>query len=81
MSKWILYIVKCSDGSLYTGISTNLKQRLKRHNEGRATKYTCDKKPVTLLYSEKLSSEGKARRREIQVKKLSRVNKLKLIYK
>ena len=79
MTSWVLYIVECNDGSLYTGITTDLDKRLKRHNEGRATKYTRDRKPVRLVYKEIFNTESLARRREIEVKKLSRQNKLKLI--
>jgi putative endonuclease len=79
MAKWILYIVKCRDGSLYTGITTDLAKRLKRHNEGKASKYTRSKKPVKLVYEENFADETSARRREIAIKKLSRQDKLKLI--
>ena len=72
MTSWVLYIVECNDGSLYTGITTDLDKRLKRHNEGRATKYTRDRKPVRLVYKEIFNTESLARRREIEVKKLSR---------
>ena len=79
MRQWTLYIVKCKDSSLYTGITTDLEKRIKRHNKGKATKYTRARKPVKLVYRETLDSESLARKREIAVKKLSRVNKLKLI--
>jgi putative endonuclease len=81
MTKWIIYIVQCRDGSLYTGITTDLKKRLKRHNEGRASKYTRAKKPVKLVYSKTSNSESAARKREIDIKKLSHINKMKLIQK
>ena len=81
MDKWRFYIVKCNDGSLYTGITKDLEERLKRHNQGRASKYTKVKLPVSLVYSEILDNESLAKRREIQVKKLSHTNKLKLIEK
>jgi putative endonuclease len=80
MSKeWILYILRCKDGSLYTGITTDLKKRLKRHNEGKASRYTRVKNPVKLVYKEENHTESQARKREIEIKKLSRQNKLKLI--
>ena len=79
MSKWFLYIIKCKDSSLYTGITTNLEKRLKQHNEGRATKYTRGRKPVKLVYSEICKNESKARRKESDVKKLPRKKKLELI--
>jgi putative endonuclease len=79
MSKWRLYILECSDSSLYTGITTDLDKRIKRHNEGRATKYTRIRKPVKLVYTELCGTECRARQREIEVKKLSRKKKLELI--
>ena len=79
MAKWILYIVKCRDSSLYTGITTDLAKRLKCHNEGKASKYTRSKRPVKLVHKENFSEETPARRREIAIKKLSRQDKLKLI--
>ena len=81
MNNWILYILKCKDSSLYTGITTDLEKRLKRHNEGRACKYTKKRKPVKLIYKEVCASESTARKRERAIKKLSRVNKLRLISK
>ena len=77
--RWILYIIQCRDGSLYTGITTDLEKRLKRHNEGRASKYTRVKRPVKLIYKEIYHTESSARIREIEIKKLSRQSKLKLI--
>ncbi len=79
MPNWILYIVKCKDGSLYTGITTDLEKRIKRHNEGRATKYTRARKPVKLIYNETCASESEARKREIEVKRFSRARKLELV--
>ena len=79
MSKWILYILECHDNTLYTGITTDLAKRIKRHNEGRASKYTRSKWPVKLVYQEEFDSESSARKREIEVKKLSRKNKMDLI--
>ncbi len=79
MSKWILYIIKCRDGSFYTGITTDLKKRIKWHNEGRASKYTRSRRPVVLKYKEVLKNESLARKREAEIKSISRANKLKLI--
>ena len=79
MKQWTLYIVKCSDGSLYTGITTDLEKRIKRHNEGRASRYTRGRKPVTLKYNEIFENESLARKREIEIKKLSRENKLRMV--
>ena len=79
MSEWILYIIECRDGSLYTGITVDLEKRLKRHNEGRASKYTRARKPVVLRYKEVLNNESLARKREAEIKKLSRHSKLRMI--
>ena len=79
MADWVLYILRCSDGSLYTGITNDLEKRLKWHNEGKASKYTRSKRPVKLVYSESLGDESSARKREAEVKNLSRQQKLELI--
>ena len=79
MKKWILYIIECRDGSLYTGITVDLNKRMKSHNEGKASKYTRIRKPVKIAHQEIFNDESSARRREIEIKKLSRQDKLKLI--
>ena len=79
MKQWTLYIIKCRDASLYTGITTDLGKRLKRHNEGRATKYTRGRSPVRLVYSESLDNESLARKREMEIKKMPRAAKLRMI--
>ena len=76
---WHVYILKCSDGSLYTGITTNLRDRLRRHNIGKASKYTRSRKPLELIYSEEFNTKSQAMRREIEIKRLSAANKKKLI--
>ncbi len=81
MAKWFLYILKCRDGSLYTGITTDLEKRIKRHNEGCASKYTRRKRPVKIVHTEIFNTESSARRREAEIKKLSRKNKIELIQK
>jgi len=78
---YILYILKCSDGSLYTGITNNLEKRLKMH-QGELpgwAKYTRARLPVELIYSEKVWDRSEATKRELQIKKLSREKKLELI--
>ncbi|MDD5136765.1 MAG: GIY-YIG nuclease family protein [Candidatus Omnitrophica bacterium] len=79
MSRWKVYILKCSDGSLYTGITTDLEKRLKSHNKGTASKYTRSKRPVIMVRREFFADESSARKREAAIKKLSRQDKLKLI--
>jgi len=81
MSPWLVYIVRCADGSLYTGITNDLAARLKKHNAGTGAKYTRARRPVALVWSEKKSSERAARRREASIKGLTRLEKLRLIGK
>ena len=81
MSAWTLYILECADGSLYTGITTDLERRFRRHNEGRATKYTRTRRPLKIVHTEFCDNESSARRREAEVKKLKRAEKLELITK
>lgn len=78
MSTHAVYIVQCKDNTLYTGYTNNLTQRIKTHNEGGGAKYTRGRVPVTLIYSEVFEKKGDAMRREIEIKKLSRAEKLTL---
>jgi putative endonuclease len=71
-------MMKCSDGTLYTGYTSDLKRRLSRHNSGQGSKYTRSRLPVALAYSEVLATRGEALRREIEIKRLSRNEKLLL---
>lgn len=73
------YIVKCSDGSLYTGWTNDLDKRLKAHNSGRGAKYTKTRRPVELVYYEKFLTKQEAMSREVRIKQLSRSQKLELI--
>ena len=68
------YIVKCSDGSLYTGWTNNLEKRIKDHNAGRGAKYTKARRPVVLVYKEEFPTK-----REWEIKRLSRKEKLSMI--
>ena len=76
---WYLYILECRDGTLYTGITDDIPRRLEQHNSGKGAKYTRGRGPVTLRYQEVCGSHGDALRREIQIKRLTRQEKLKLI--
>ena len=76
---WRVYIVQCNDGSYYTGITVDLEERLNRHNEGRGSLYTKQRRPVQLKYLEKFETREKARNREIEIKDFSIKNKEKLI--
>ena len=74
-----MYVLKCNGGSLYTGITIDLEKRLEKHNAGKASRYTRAKRPVILTYKEVCKSESLAKKREAEVKKLSRKDKLELI--
>ena len=78
-SNWILYILKCSDQTLYTGITNNLENRLLAHQAGKGAKYTRGRAPLDLLHTENFHSKSSAAKREAAIKKLSRAKKLKLI--
>ena len=74
------YMVKCADGTLYTGWTNNVEKRLKAHNEGKAgAKYTRAKRPVELVYYEGFSTKEEAMSREYAIKQLTRKEKLKLM--
>jgi putative endonuclease len=73
-----LYMLKCADGSLYTGYTTDPGRRLRQHNSGRASKYTRARLPVVLAYLESAPSRSTALRREFEIKKMNRAAKLSL---
>lgn len=73
-------MVRCADGTLYTGISPDVRRRIMLHNEGNGAKYTAGRRPVTLVYSEKLTDRSAASKREAEIKKLSRLQKEALIH-
>lgn len=74
------YIVKCSDETLYTGWTNNLKKRLEAHNSGKGAKYTKNRCPVELVYFEEYDTKQEAMKREYAIKQLSRQKKLALIH-
>jgi|TARA_B100000035_G_scaffold66823_1_gene54596 putative endonuclease len=76
---WKVYIVKCSDKTFYTGITNNIKLRLETHNLGKGAKYTKSRLPVILVYLERVDDKSNALRREIEIKKLNRSQKINLI--
>ena len=79
-SSWFVYMVRCSDNSLYTGITTDLARRLDEHNNKKtAAAYTRSRRPVTMVYNEKCKSRSEATRREAMIRKLGRPGKEKLI--
>ena len=77
--QYIVYILRCHDGSLYTGWTNNLEIRLVEHNAGKASKYTRSKLPVKLVFQEEVASKSEALKREIAIKKLQRQQKESLI--
>ncbi len=77
--EYTVYILRCADDTLYTGITTDLQRRLAQHNRGTAAKYTRGRGPVTPVYWESVSNKGAALRRELEIKALSREEKLRLI--
>lgn len=79
---YFLYIIKCYDETLYTGITTNLKRRITEHNSSKfGAKYTASRRPVKLVYSKKFKNRSTASKEEARIKKLKRVKKLELIKK
>ncbi|MEZ4180613.1 MAG: GIY-YIG nuclease family protein [Candidatus Doudnabacteria bacterium] len=74
-----VYLVKCSDNSLYCGYTNDLDKRIKAHNSGLGAKYTTTRKPVKLVYSEKFDNKSQALKREFEIKQLTRPQKLQLI--
>lgn len=77
--KWHLYILRCGDGSLYTGITTDVAHRLAMHRSGKGAKYTRGRGPLELVYREECEDHGTALRRELAIKALSREEKMALI--
>ena len=76
---WAVYILRCADGTLYTGIAPDVEKRVQKHNEGKGAKYTRGRTPVELVYQEELGDKSAALRREASIKKMSRTEKLALI--
>ena len=76
---WVVYMVKCNDSSIYTGISNNLKKRLDTHKKGNGSKYVRARLPFKLIYTEDCQSRNKAIIREIEIKKLNKKNKELLV--
>ena len=77
--EWVLYILECADGTLYTGITDDLPRRFRAHCAGRGAKYTRGRGPLQLRYREACGSHSDALRREYAVKQMKREEKLRLI--
>jgi predicted GIY-YIG superfamily endonuclease len=78
-SPWFVYIVRCADGSLYTGITKDVKRRCQQHNAGTASRYTRSRRPVKLIYQEVHPSQSSALKREAAIKTMDRRGKLTMI--
>ena len=76
---WQVYILRCADGTLYTGSTNDVEKRLAAHNAGRGAKYTRTRRPCALVYVEEAADKGAALRREAAIKRLTRTQKLRLI--
>jgi putative endonuclease len=77
--KWSVYVLRCGDGTLYTGATNDLDRRVEAHQRGKGAAYTRSRRPVRLVYSESAGDRGSALRREAQLKRLTRSEKLALI--
>jgi len=78
-SVWYVYILRCADDTLYTGISTDVEKRLQAHRSGRGAKYTRSRCPLSLVYQECCGSHSQALKRECCIKSMTRQEKLQLI--
>lgn len=79
--RWTVYILRCKDGSLYTGITNDLEKRFAAHSNGTAAKYTRGRGPLVILHTENYRDKGRALKREIAIKALPRLDKLALVLK
>ena len=78
-STWYLYILRCADGTLYTGITTDVEKRLEQHRAGKGAKYTRGRGPLELLYREECGTHSDALKRELAVKRLPRNKKEQML--
>ena len=76
---WTVYIARCRDGSLYTGVTTDPERRLVEHNSGRGGAYTRSKGPLVIVYTEMATDRSEAQRRERAIKRLTRTEKEELV--
>ena len=77
--EYVVYMLRCADGTLYTGITTDLKRRVAVHNSGKGAKYTRGRGPLELVYAQICSDKSEALKRELEIKALKREQKRKLI--
>ena len=78
---WFVYILLCVDGTLYTGITNDIKKRMLAHDKGKGAKYTKGRGPFKLIYKDNLNTLSLAMKEEIRIKKLTKIQKLKLANK
>lgn len=76
---WFVYMLRCGDGSLYTGCTDHVERRLAAHQSGKGAKYTRSRRPVELVYQEEVADRSAALRREAAIKKLTRKQKIELL--
>jgi putative endonuclease len=76
---WTVYVARCRDGSLYTGVTTDPERRLAEHNAGHGGAYTRSRTPVVMIYSERAGNRAEAQRRERAIKRLTRTQKEQLV--
>jgi len=77
---WFVYLVRCADGTLYTGVTSELERRIREHNESpRGARYTRGRRPVVLVYAEAREGRADAQQREAEIRRLSRGRKLSLV--
>ncbi len=78
-AKWFIYMIECSDGRLYTGVTTDLERRFSQHQSKKGAKFFFSATPSKIVYQEKAKNRSLAQKREAQLKKLTRKEKLKLV--
>ncbi len=79
MDVWVVYILECKDKTLYTGITNNLERRIQQHESGQGAKYTKGRGPFRLVYTQECEGKNLALQRELQIKQLTRNEKLVLV--
>jgi len=72
---WYTYVVACSDGTYYAGVTTDLARRVMEHNEGTGAKYTRGRRPVKKVYHEEYENQSEAQKREVMIKRMTRAEK------
>ncbi len=76
---YFVYLLECGDGSIYTGVTTNVERRFAEHKSGKGAKYTCAKGAKRILHVEKYKDRSSAQKRELEIKSWGRAKKLKLL--